>query len=1300
MGFFTAGNLLTLGIVVLILILYRQFDRQNRTLDKIHKYADRLKEELAAFVDEKERDVRNYGVTLKVQQDSAKELMKRLQITDEELAEKAAAVSKIDERISAYDSSLEELVRMTGRVQENLNRIRDESSFVEGVHQRISELRGKIDGIESEMETLLPRFERENAESLEKVSEAITAALRSAVSDLGAQAETIERKVEDHREAIDAMERTRAENLDRDINLINSILKEAVEQAGLRADKIEDAALIKLREQAQERVRQLHDAVEEKLKASQESARERILEVQGAIQALRDEWKTEYEDLETKQRDFKEKWIRDVEELRGLAEAQQAARKIEAEAGEAQARQLLAALEASSAEVRQNIARETGLIQERLQTLEGQTGEVSARVAKIIEEEEGRVLAEAENRIEGWKALTAEAETQVRRFFEDVDASLKEARGQSDSERLLLARQIQDLETHAAETAAGLEARFAQTTAETEGRMRGEAEKRLEEWKTALESLETRGKQLLGDFETAAGEAQTRLNGEMGEMKRRSADELGAVEKRLEDLRRRADETAAHIEAELVKTVGDAGGKAQVLADAELEKWKSAAEQAEIQIRRLLADLEAAAAETERRASAEAAGTEKRLKELQTHTGEVFAQLEQQILKAAEDLERKLLEETGNRLEEYRTAQAQDFKRLESLAEDASRLDGELRFSMEAVENRVRADFSRFEQEASRDRESAALAFNSAVNALKADLEGVEQELAALKRRAYENVSEKLDVFEADFAADLSQRSGDIDRRLGEWQEALDAKLSKLTEDAETQRRDIETVLNEEMRKGLSDYNERFSQELDHLKADTGAFDEGIREQMKMADDSLVSFKEQLDEALEEIRSASEAAMKAEVGNYGLTLADTLKQQQREADARLKEITGDVEERSNGINVRMDAFRRDIDEWQSGFSAQLREIDATLEDVRRRNREMVAESDERLAQVRSEIEDVRGESASHRQEIFSRIEEQAKALDSAIKEADRHIKEFNSQTKLFDRADELKVDLEQRIEDLRGDLDRLDQRRSEAAQLEGQFVKIKRLEDEVNFKMTRFLSEKHRIEQMEADFNRLLLTSKAVEEKLVQVSSSDDSLQAVQVQIRRLDDALAAAEEKYQRIEKKNQTLEETNDGIDQNFKALQESEDTLRRFNGDLQRLTGEMETLHASVEGLARENERARETAEKLVFLESSLSAIEERIASMQAAREWLARTETRLEELNKEAQEQVKLMGALLKGSPGPAGSAEKGRGKGAAAEKGALPIGDRENVIKLARLGWTVDEIARSMRISKGEVELILEIGLKD
>jgi DNA-binding NarL/FixJ family response regulator len=82
------------------------------------------------------------------------------------------------------------------------------------------------------------------------------------------------------------------------------------------------------------------------------------------------------------------------------------------------------------------------------------------------------------------------------------------------------------------------------------------------------------------------------------------------------------------------------------------------------------------------------------------------------------------------------------------------------------------------------------------------------------------------------------------------------------------------------------------------------------------------------------------------------------------------------------------------------------------------------------------------------------------------------------------------------------------------------------------------------------------------------------------------------------------------------------------------------------------------------------------------MQTAREWIARTETRLEELNRQAQDQARLI--------------KPESGKKQPREKGAPPVGDRENIIKLARQGWTVEEIAKTMKVSRGEVELILEI----
>ncbi|GAB1482126.1 hypothetical protein MASR2M78_09410 [Treponema sp.] len=142
---FTTGNLLTLGVVLVALILYRQLDRNNRSLDKVRKYGERLKEDLAAFVAERETAVKDYAVELDVQQKSAKELLRRIVTTEDDLHSRSEAIAKIDERIGAYDKSLEELMRMTSRAQENLVRIRDESTFTDGLVKKVKEAKDQME---------------------------------------------------------------------------------------------------------------------------------------------------------------------------------------------------------------------------------------------------------------------------------------------------------------------------------------------------------------------------------------------------------------------------------------------------------------------------------------------------------------------------------------------------------------------------------------------------------------------------------------------------------------------------------------------------------------------------------------------------------------------------------------------------------------------------------------------------------------------------------------------------------------------------------------------------------------------------------------------------------------------------------------------------------------------------------------------------------------------------------------------------------------------------------------------------
>ena len=1074
MGFFTVGNLFTLGLALLFLFLFRYLDKNNRNMRKLRDYSEALKKDLSLFMEEQEKAIKDYGVSLKVERDSAKELMRRLQITEEELAEKAAMVSRIDEHIKSYEKTLSELERMTSRLQENANRVREESAFVETTNKRINEAKSRLVELEKSLESIESRFEQDNAHSLEKAAEATLTDVRIVVSDLVSQTETVERRVEDLRQEISRSEQTRAATLAADVEHINHVLKTAVEQAGKRADKIEDAALANLKEQAEQRIQKIKSFEEERLKTYSENAKARVAEVQELLKKIRSDWQEERSDWESKDKALQDERKKDIHEAA------------------------------------ESLALTLKLLEDAKAAAELQTETFSGRIRRIVSAEEETLLSAAAEMRQKSLDLT--------------EAELKKYREGWQAER--------------------------------------------SDWESNDKALrEERAKELL----------------------------------------------------EIAATIGESNKR---LAEAK-------------------------------------AAFEAQMEEFASRTKDLVITQENLLVNTSEEMKQKALEIIGAKLEEYRLAQEEEFRRLQALADDVRRLDEELRLSMKKTVSGVREDFAHFVDEAAEARKTEAEKFDISAAALRKVMEEIEGEVTALKGAAYDNVSEKLKSFEDDFFSSLSKRGADIDVKIVQWQNGIEDRLSLIGDEAEKGRKDLEQNLTEEMRKTLAAQDTKLLASLERLKAETNAFSERIQGEITASDESVVSLKEQLTSNLQEAKEEADIFIKAEIGKYYIETSENIKLHQREFDVKLRELSDYIQTRNSEISSLIDASRSELGEAKEALTLKVRELDDSIEDVRRRVKDMSAENDSRITTARSSVEDV-----------------------------ERHIKEAVAETKIIDKAEALRIDLAQRIEDLKTDIERIDQRRAEAFQLENDFVKIKRLQDDVNAKMTRFLSERRKIETMESDFNRLLKISHSVEEKLAQVSGEDDTLQGIQLQIRKLEEALNTTEEKFLRIERKNQILENTNEGVDRNFRVLQESEKISLKIGGELERYAENLSSIQTSIERLSGESEKAHRAVDKIEVLDKILEEIEERIDAMQRARQWVAGAETRLEELNRQAQTQARAIDSLVKG----------GKKTGAAVNlgEGAPPPQKKENVITLAKQGWKTDEIAKALKISRGEVELILDM----
>ena len=235
-------------------------------------------------------------------------------------------------------------------------------------------------------------------------------------------------------------------------------------------------------------------------------------------------------------------------------------------------------------------------------------------------------------------------------------------------------------------------------------------------------------------------------------------------------------------------------------------------------------------------------------------------------------------------------------------------------------------------------------------------------------------------------------------------------------------------------------------------------------------------------------------------------------------------------------------------------------------------------------------------------------------------------------------------------------------------------------------KIARFLSEQQKVDNLEGKIARIGSLSESVDLKLDRVTDANDSLQEIQVRLKQLEDLHEDLDARYGRLSEKSTVLDVASDGVDKNFERMTKMEKIIKNIAERLIPVRSQMEEAEERLLRLDEEKPKIDSVVEKVSSLDSTITEVDRRLDELGRAREWVARTETRMEELNTEIQNHIRLLGTL---------SERDGR-----KSPGSPDISTREMVVKLARLGWNSEEIARTAKLSRSEVELILEITPKE
>ncbi|MCL1817808.1 MAG: hypothetical protein FWG35_02675, partial [Spirochaetaceae bacterium] len=301
----TLGHLAVLAVVIVILAIYRKLDTGSRTLAQVQKYADKERGKLDAVMAEKVQKLKDLGIAMDVQEQTAKGILDRSKGIEENIQRKLGSLDAIEARIAEYDKALDELVQMTRRAEENTHRVKEESEFIDTVAKRIRAAESRLTEQEGRIPELVQRFHDQNSEALLGVQKNLmndaaekAASLAGGLTAAGEKAAEITRflktaEAENQRAAdrvrldIKNIGSEQVEKISLELAKIEKNYSVRLEEAARRGEALETQALTKLKEHIEGSLKNLSGELSGKIEAGRTDIEKKMNGLSAFIGTLR-----------------------------------------------------------------------------------------------------------------------------------------------------------------------------------------------------------------------------------------------------------------------------------------------------------------------------------------------------------------------------------------------------------------------------------------------------------------------------------------------------------------------------------------------------------------------------------------------------------------------------------------------------------------------------------------------------------------------------------------------------------------------------------------------------------------------------------------------------------------------------------------------------------------------------------------------------------------------------------------------------------------------------------------------------
>ncbi len=737
---------------------------------------------------------------------------------------------------------------------------------------------------------------------------------------------------------------------------------------------------------------------------------------------------------------------------------------------------------------------------------------------------------------------------------------------------------------------------------------------------------------------------------------------------------------------------------------------------------------------------------------------EVVSSLHDEVLKENHEKSAEFFLGLDEHIKEARKDAEYRLERLNTAGHDIDNLENNFRRLMEIAEQRVNADFEKFKDSANIAQKEFEEHATESFNTVRTGLDAIDSEINSLKNTAYENVSEKLQIFEDDFFADLTTRTDTMSDSLDDWKRAFTGQLTELSANLEKDRLATESKFSEDMKEQLLATQERYREQLSRLEENMKTTEGQYVVRMQEIEKNLHSF---IDEQRTEINNAkanAEEHFKTELVNHGEQTVEKLKRFERDISNQLGQLEQSVSATQDETSSSLESLLSDLTSWSERLNTQFQEsrdlYNEKFDSLQQSAQEQISQVEqvfsvdlgnfvnsvnEEKSKISMEIDELKEQTqkslASYESRSEETLEEFRKSYEYMLEDTQKRIRGENSE------AEQKVLALKSMVKDVRQESEEMQEKMVLKIQTEANLLKISM--DDIDKKLKQFVAQTQLFEKTDEMKNELENQMSDLRTQLVRFENFKqvtDSIEAQFTKIRKLDDEtitrmqrLSAEKNRIDALEtdfsklialsgsmdQKISELKSTNDDlqvlqlevrtfqetlveISSRYDRLEKKSPVLDKVMGEIDKAFANLKELEDRLAACAQETVEIPGTVEglkmdlsNLVSHSKTISEIMDKIQDLETV---LSTTTKQVESVEKAREGIVKVESRLvdiIKDAKDQINLYKTVKDGGKKNEPGAPPIAVRENVVQLARQGWRADQIAQNLGLSRGEVELLLD-----